>query len=140
MSIIVTKKIIKALKPCGDRYENYIEYYSDFNGTLEEFLFLPLISHKDKLWVALRLLPLETIEIFTLDCELAAQNYASASCAIDAVASYYFDISSSTIYDASAIYAAIYAASAAIIYALDSASEKDNQIDSLIYLSNLKEN
>ena len=86
MSITINKEIIKALKPCGYRYENYITHYAEFNGTLEEFLFLPLISHNDKLWVGLRLLPRNLVEVFAIDCAVSAQNYADD--ADDAAAGY----------------------------------------------------
>ena len=77
----INKKIIKSLKPCADRYENYLVHYADFNGTIEEFLFLPEISPTDKLWVSLRLLPRNIVEVFALDCAVSAQSYADDSAA-----------------------------------------------------------
>jgi len=45
----INKEIIENLNPCSDRYENYLEHYSDFDGNLEEFFGLVEISHQDKL-------------------------------------------------------------------------------------------
>jgi hypothetical protein len=128
---IINKEIIKALNPCKDRYDNYLVHYSKFIGTIEEFLFLPEISHKDKLWVGLRLLPRNLVEVFALDCAVSAQNYAAADAAYAAADA--ADAAESE--DAFAAYAAAaYAADAAD--AADAAAEKNFQIEALIWLFN----
>jgi len=154
MSSIINKEVIKSLNPCADRYENYIRYYSDFNGALENFLFLPEISHHDKLWVSLRLLPMELVEVFALDCAVASQEYAAAAAAYAAYAAAYAaataayaaatDAADATDAAADAAYAAAadaaaYAAYAAAADAAAYAGEREFQLESIIYLSNIKE-
>jgi hypothetical protein len=51
----VNKEIISKLGPCKNRFDNYLEYYSDFDGTLQEFILLDKITHKDKIWVITKL-------------------------------------------------------------------------------------
>lgn len=49
--IVINKEFLNELKPCADRFENYIEHYEDFNGSVKEFLLLDKLSIHDKLWV-----------------------------------------------------------------------------------------
>jgi hypothetical protein len=157
----INKKLIKALNPCADRYENYLRRYSDFNGAIEEFLFLPEISHADKLWVSLRLLPRGLVEVFAIDCAVSAQNYAAANAAHSAYSAYAAYAAyaanaadAAVAYAANAVYAAyavyaVYAANAtdtAVAYAVNAtyaayaaASEEERQIEALIWLFNSKE-
>lgn len=53
MNITVSK--IKALNPCGDRFNNFTTHYPDFNGSLRDFLNLDNITYSDKAWVFVRL-------------------------------------------------------------------------------------
>lgn len=105
MKIIINKEIIKSLKPCADRYENYLKHYSDFEGYLEDFLDLEHISHSDKIWISVRVMPRFWVECFAIDC------------AVSANAAY-------------AAYAAAYAANAADV----ADAERKRQIESIIYL------
>jgi len=50
----ITKEFLKELRPCGNRWKNYLENYRDWSGTLSEFLCLDKISTEDKLWVFTR--------------------------------------------------------------------------------------
>lgn len=34
----INAKIIKKLNPCQGRFDNYLKYYSDFDGDLKEFI------------------------------------------------------------------------------------------------------
>ena len=52
----INKDVLKELKPCIERYKNYLEHYAEFDGTFAEFLDLPLISYEDKIWVAKEML------------------------------------------------------------------------------------
>jgi hypothetical protein len=145
MIIRVNKEIIKSFKPCADRYENYLKYYSDFNGLLEEFLDLKHISHSDKIWLSLRLMPRFEVECFAIDCALRSHVYAAsyasyaayaAASAAAYAASYASYAASYASYAADAASYASYAADAAsyAAAAASNAAEIQNQIESIIYL------
>lgn len=51
----INTEIIKALNPCDSSFNNYLSHYSDFDGTLEDFILLDNISYSDKVWVFTRL-------------------------------------------------------------------------------------
>ena len=53
--IKINTEVIKGLRPCRSRFNNYLNYYEDFDGTLEEFLALDNITYSDKVWVFVRL-------------------------------------------------------------------------------------
>ena len=120
MSIIINKEVIKLLNPCANRYENYLENYSEFNGNQDDFFELTEISHNDKLWVILRLMPRELVEVFAIDCAVSAYNVA------DAAAAYAY---------AAADVVVAAAAAAAYAYAYTYAdAERTRQLDALSYL------
>jgi hypothetical protein len=50
----VNTEYILSLKPCEDRLLNYLQHYTDFSGTVVDFLELDKISIKDKIWVVTR--------------------------------------------------------------------------------------
>ena len=52
----IAHDIIKALKPCADRFENFVEHHPNFIGSAAEFLSLENIDYTDKVWVMTRLL------------------------------------------------------------------------------------
>jgi hypothetical protein len=58
---MINQESIKALNPCKDRFDNYIKHYGTRSFTPAQFLGLKNITHKDKLWVAFRILPKETV-------------------------------------------------------------------------------
>jgi hypothetical protein len=113
----INTQSIKELKPCTDRYENWLFNYIGFDGTLEEFFGLTEITHKDKLWVSLRLMDRTSVEAFSLDCAVSAKNYASA-------------------YAASAASYASYAAYASA----SSAAAIENQLEAILWLVDKFEN
>lgn len=114
----INTKIIEELNPCKDRFDNWKVHYYIFNGSIVKFLKLENITHSDKLWVALRILPKELVEIFAIDCALAAQfsYYAiDASYITSAVSTAYVAYAHADAY--AAAYTTTYAAAAADISA-----------------------
>jgi len=76
----INKKYLKSLKPCEDRWRNYLTHYSDFEGEIIDFLTLNELSVEDKMWVCLRLetLPLNVIQEFGFRCaEKVLSNFES---------------------------------------------------------------
>jgi len=53
---MINKEVILKLKPCQDRYDNYVTKYKDKSFTKSQFMGLKSITHFDKLWVAFRLM------------------------------------------------------------------------------------
>ena len=119
MKIKINKEVISALNPCKDRFDNYLESYSNFSGDIQEFLDLANISHKDKLWVTLRVIPRTVLEVFAIDCAFSAYAVYTAYAAAYAHAAAY-------------AYADL-AADAACAYATRK-NEQDNQVAILKYL------
>jgi hypothetical protein len=154
MKIKVNTKTLEALNPCQDRLARWKKHCNDFSGDIVEFLDLPAITHKDKIWVACRLLPRLLVEVFAFDCSLEAENYADhaaaytiayvyaawASTAASIYATYTaaaYDYTRADDYAATATRVASYTASAyAHTYADTSAvsKEQQRQIKSLIHL------
>lgn len=54
MNKLINYEYIKTLNPCKDRLNNYTTHYATFSGDLTAFFELDHITHRDKLWVALR--------------------------------------------------------------------------------------
>jgi len=52
--MLITKDYLKSMNPCEDRYKHYLQNYKDWQGTLDEFLDLPKLTHDDKRWVFVR--------------------------------------------------------------------------------------
>jgi hypothetical protein len=76
MSIVIDASKLADLKPCKDRFDNYLEHYSDFNGSINGFLDLEHITYDDKVWVAQRLLTKEqAVEWSCLCAESVLENY-----------------------------------------------------------------
>jgi hypothetical protein len=93
------------------------------------------ITHKDKLWVVLRLIDNDIKAIFTLDCVFAVYSTYSTFYAAD-IAVYATDVIAYS--DHPAFYknatAAAYSAEAAAYYSTLNKKEEHRQIKSLIYL------
>lgn len=62
-----TKKL-KDLKPCADRFKNWLEHYGDFEGSFCEFLDLDKITYDDKIFVIRKLVPIEILERWAILC------------------------------------------------------------------------
>jgi hypothetical protein len=65
--MVINKNVIKKLKPCAERYENYLKYYKNKEFTPAQFMGLKNITHKDKLWVAFRLMGEQYIRLAAAD-------------------------------------------------------------------------
>jgi hypothetical protein len=143
----INTKLLTKMKPCQHRLDNWNKHYSTFNGSISKFLDLKEISHSDKIWVSMRLLPRLEVEIFAIDMAVSAQisayaAYANAAAnavtyatAAAAAAAAYADAAAyaAAAYADAAAYAAAYADAAA--YAADvRKKEQESQIEVLKYL------
>jgi hypothetical protein len=52
--MLITKDYLESLNPCKNRFDHYLIHYSNWQGTLEEFLNLKELTHADKTWVFAR--------------------------------------------------------------------------------------
>ena len=73
---MITTGIIKNLKPCPDRLENYLNHYENKTFTYAQFISLDEISFEDKMWVLLRLMSLENVVSFSQDADQCADQCA----------------------------------------------------------------
>lgn len=76
--MIINKDVISGFNPCSDRFNNYLEHYSDFNGSFDEFIDLSNITHDDKIWVAKRALNRNQLVHFGLLCAESVLNIFEA--------------------------------------------------------------
>jgi hypothetical protein len=67
MTKLVNVELIKALNPCEDRLKNFIKHYNNRHFTKSQFMDLKNITQADKLWVAFRLMPKESIKLAAAD-------------------------------------------------------------------------
>ena len=65
--MIITNELIASLKPCSDRHNNYLVHYKNKSHTPRQFMGLRNITHSDKLWVTLRLLPVDKLSLVAAD-------------------------------------------------------------------------
>jgi len=79
MKIPVNSDIIKSLTPCEDILVNYVKHYNELNFDILEFLHLDKISAEDKVWISVRLMPVNLVEAFVMDCASRASTYAAKS-------------------------------------------------------------
>ena len=135
--MLITKDYLKSLSPCENRYKHYLQNYKDWQGTLDEFLDLPKLTHDDKIWVFVRSIDKNKLRFVAADfaervlhfyenkypnndrprkaIEAARNNNAdAAACAAARAASY------------AAARAAYYAASCAAYYAYAAARVADD--------------
>ena len=61
--LMISQTNISKLKPCKDRFDNYVKFYDNREFTPRQFMGLKNITHKDKLWVAFRMLPSDKVRI-----------------------------------------------------------------------------
>ena len=52
MNIQINTEKLKELKPCVGRFKNWLEHYSEFCGSFNEFLDLDKITYDDKIAAA----------------------------------------------------------------------------------------
>lgn len=72
--MIINKEIISNFKPCKERFDVFLDAYSDFNGSFDEFLDLDKISYQDKIWVSQRVLNKNQLIHFGLLCAESVLN------------------------------------------------------------------
>ena len=65
--IKITNKTIKKLRPCKDRYDNYLKFYKGKEFTPKQFMRLKKITNEDKLWVAFLVLPKKDVRLIAAD-------------------------------------------------------------------------
>ena len=127
----LTIQDIRDLKPCYDPDEYLPE---DWTGTVEDILLLEDCPAKDRIWVAVRLMPRFLVECFAVDCALSAAAYDAAAddaayAAYAAADAAYYAYAYAYAYAAADAYAAAYAA-----YDAARKQERENQIDALLML------
>lgn len=152
LKVHIDKKILKELRPCLSSWENYLKHHADFSGDFLEFLALENIPAKDKVWVAVRVLPREIVEVFAIDCAQSATNHAaysySAAAAAHAADTATYAYAYAYVAADDAAHAAAHAAAAyaytAYAYAYVDAdtaayaayvTERERQLDALAYLA-----
>ena len=64
----ITLEDIKKLDPCRSGYENLVKYYPDFDMTMVEFLELEHIPHNDKAWLIRRMVDVNILKWWSLEC------------------------------------------------------------------------
>jgi hypothetical protein len=64
---MINLEVIKKFNPCEDRLDNYVSFYGDKSFTPRQFMGLKNITHADKLWAALRLLPKDKVRAIAAD-------------------------------------------------------------------------
>ena len=126
----ISTEIIKSLNPCLRRFNNYVEHYSDFNGTLEDFVMLENITYLDKIWVITKLFTKEQNVKFAIKCASSVLNIFEERYpkdkrprqALEAAENYLISTDTDTAAAADAAYAAAaYAAAAYAAAAADTA-------------------
>ena len=65
---MVNAETIAKLNPCKNRFDNYLEHYKYFQGSLEEFTKLDKITYSDKIWVIVRLFTKEQNVGWSIKC------------------------------------------------------------------------
>ena len=68
MIIQINTEKLKELNPCVDRYRNWLEHYSEFCGSFNEFLDLDKITYDDKIFVIKKLVPKEVLVKWAILC------------------------------------------------------------------------
>jgi hypothetical protein len=131
IGVSINKEYLESLNPCKNRFDHYLIHYSNWQGSLEEFLDLSELTHEDKKWVFIRSIPREKLKLLAADfAERVLHIYESKHLnddrprkAIEAArsgnryASAYAEAAYAAAYAADAAYAAAYAADAAEAYA-----------------------
>lgn len=144
-NLVINTELIESLNPCKDRFNNWLEHYGTRSFTILEFLELEDdITAPDKIWVAVRVLPRDLVEVFAIDCAFAANASADATtaaafatAATTAAAFAAAFAAAATSADATAAASAYTAAAFAAAAAAPTAAiaiERENQIDALIML------
>lgn len=83
--MLITKELIKSLNPWDDMYENYVKFYGDESLTKAQFLGRKNIPHRDKLWVAFRLMTKGQVKAWCADITGSVPHVFASSVASYAV-------------------------------------------------------
>jgi hypothetical protein len=68
MNFLITKNNLKKIGIDGVPYQNYVKHYSDWKGSLSQFLKLNKVKHEDKLWIFLFVISRSNLPLFAADC------------------------------------------------------------------------
>jgi hypothetical protein len=79
----ITTETIRVLNPCADRFDNYLEHYADFKGSVEDFAMLENITYNDKIWVLVRFMSHAQKVEFALKCASSVLDVFEAKYAND---------------------------------------------------------
>ena len=101
--ITINKEKLKSLRPCIHRWENYLKHYSEFEGTLEDFLALDKITNGDKLFVIKKIINTKHLVAWSQKCAESVSKFKNSRADADAARAAAADA-------ADAAYAAAYAA------------------------------
>jgi hypothetical protein len=72
----ITATYIRTFKPCLNRIESFERTHPKFNGTMTEFLSLDDLPYSDKIWVACKVVPYKTLQMWSVLCaESVLPNY-----------------------------------------------------------------
>jgi len=71
---VITTEIIKNLKPCKERFENFLTHYEDETFSYQDFISLKKITFGDKLWVLVRCMTLENAVLFAQEAAHCAKS------------------------------------------------------------------
>ena len=65
--MLIIKDYLELLNFCKNRFDHYLTYYSNWQGTLEEFLDLSELTQDDKKWVFVRSIPKDRLRLVAAD-------------------------------------------------------------------------
>ena len=72
----INSKFIRRLNPCEDGILDFENKHPDFNGKLSDLLALEDISYNNKIWLATKVAPLKTLQIWSVECaEFVLDNF-----------------------------------------------------------------
>ena len=77
--ININKEILKNLKPCADRWKNYLDHYETFSGSFAEFLFLDKITIADKIFVIKKIVPTKYLVKWAQACAESVAHLKNSS-------------------------------------------------------------
>ena len=64
----IDKDFLVGLRPCSERWSNFVKNYHTFSGSMQEFLALDKISYSDKAWVVRKTIPRKVLVLWAAKC------------------------------------------------------------------------
>lgn len=64
----INKQILENLKPCENRWKNYLSHYESFDGDFDDFIDFEHVSYDDKIWVSKKVLSKNQLFHFAILC------------------------------------------------------------------------